>query len=228
MKHQVQARDVFELVAVVDTQHLRVVARPVQRRVAGDVLAVLEDIAEDASSKNRDLRHQGQGILQSVLPVLRLLQISRPVGLPKLACGLQGQETHGELRHRVGLLWDAVNQLDDVGREHRPLVQLFVQGLNLGIRRNLVCQQQPERCLGEADLAAWRLGQLVHALLERAATVANALHGIQQGGLANQALDATHAADALSDSRVSQGLVSMFLPESDELRGLLVSQRLDL
>ena len=55
--------------------------------------------------------------------------------------------------------------------------------LNLGIRRNLVCQQQPERGLasgflgsgrwdagpvaglGQADLAAWRLGQLVHALL---------------------------------------------------------------
>mmetsp|Transcript_17364 Transcript_17364/g.36256 ORF Transcript_17364/g.36256 Transcript_17364/m.36256 type:complete len:205 (+) Transcript_17364:507-1121(+) len=204
MDHQVEARDLLECLRVVDAEHLGIVARPVQRSVAGDVLAVEEDVPEDAGAEDGDLRHQGDAVVEDGCPVVRLLHGACAVCLPEGAVGLKREQAHGELRHGVHVLGKSVDELHNVVRDCLAAVELRRQRLGLRIRWHLVREEKPKGRLRQANLASSCLRQLLVALLQRAPAVADALHGVQVGGLADHALDAAHTTDAHADRDVTQ------------------------
>mmetsp|Transcript_114738 Transcript_114738/g.358844 ORF Transcript_114738/g.358844 Transcript_114738/m.358844 type:complete len:357 (-) Transcript_114738:97-1167(-) len=229
MDHEVEPGDLLEGLSVIHAQHLGVVPGPVEGWVAGDVLAVEEDVAEDACGQWGDLGHERQPVLQHVGPVVALLHGARAVGAAEDAARLQREEAHGELRHGVHVLGQPVNELDHVVGKGLAGMQLFLQGLHLSLRGDLVGEHQPEGCFGQPHLATGAgLGQLLVALLQRAPAVADALHGVQVGRLADQALDAAHAADAHAHRGVAQRLPALLLAQGDNLRRLLLAQCLDL
>lgn len=73
VEHKVEACDVFETLTVSDTHHVRIVACPVQRFVTWDVLAVKEDIPENARGEGWHLCYNVDAILEGVLPQLCLV-----------------------------------------------------------------------------------------------------------------------------------------------------------
>mmetsp|Transcript_27228 Transcript_27228/g.78189 ORF Transcript_27228/g.78189 Transcript_27228/m.78189 type:complete len:205 (+) Transcript_27228:854-1468(+) len=204
MDHQVEARDLLECLRVVDAEHLGIVARPVHRSVAGDVLAVEEDVPEDTGAEDGDLSHQRDAVVQDVGPIVCLLHGTGPVGLPEGAFRLQREEAHGELCHGVHVLGESVNELHNVVRDCLAAVELRRQRLGLRIRGHLVREEKPKGRLRQAYLACSCLRQLLVTLLQRASAVADALHGVQVGGLADHALDAAHTTDAHADRDVTQ------------------------
>mmetsp|Transcript_154824 Transcript_154824/g.495083 ORF Transcript_154824/g.495083 Transcript_154824/m.495083 type:complete len:497 (-) Transcript_154824:26-1516(-) len=227
MEHEVEAGDLLELLGVVDSQHLCVVACPVQGGVARDVLAVEEDVAEDAGGQEWDLTDQIQRVLEGVNPVIALLA-SGAVGLAELAARLQSEKAHRELGHRVNVTRKVVDEFVDVLRDVRSFVQLLTQCRRLGRSRHLIGEQQPQGGLGQADLATGRSRELRHALLERPATVPDALHGVQKRGLAQEALNASGTTDAHADGDFADRRVRELLAKGHHLRGLLLRQGLDL
>mmetsp|Transcript_91478 Transcript_91478/g.255462 ORF Transcript_91478/g.255462 Transcript_91478/m.255462 type:complete len:340 (+) Transcript_91478:830-1849(+) len=229
VQHEVQAGDILEGLAVVDPKHVGVVARPIQARVGGNVLAVEVHVPEDAGGQWRDLGNEAQRVVQHVDPVVGLLHGPRSVVLLEAARGLQREQPHGELGHGVHVLGEGVDQLGGALGQRGALVQLFVQRLHLRIRRDLIGEQQPEGGLGQADLAGGAgLRQLLVALLQRPPAVANALHGVEQRGLAHQALDAPSPADAHVHRDLAERIVAVLLLQPLEDRRLLLREGLDL
>jgi hypothetical protein len=67
------------------------------------------------------------------------------------------------------------------------------QRVNLSLRWHVAGDEEPEEALGQRLLTAWRLWQDLLALGNGQAAEADALIGVQHGGLADEALDAAHA-----------------------------------
>mmetsp|Transcript_91315 Transcript_91315/g.284564 ORF Transcript_91315/g.284564 Transcript_91315/m.284564 type:complete len:391 (-) Transcript_91315:276-1448(-) len=177
--HEVEARDLLERLGVGHAEHLRVVAGPVHGGVARDVLPGGVDVPENARGQGRHPRDEVEAVLQDVRPIVRLLQRARPVRAAEDARRLERQQTHRQLGHRVHVLGQPVDQLDHPVGQRRALVQLLLEGLHRLVRGDLVRQQEPEGRLGQADAAAAGFGQLLVALLQRAAAVPDPLHGVQ-------------------------------------------------
>merc|ERR1712232_1187787 len=91
MEHQIQTGEVLEAFRVVHSKHVCIVSCPIQRRVRWDVLAIEEDVAENACRKERNLAYNVQRVLQGKLPIVRLLHGASTVCFAKLTIGLKSQ-----------------------------------------------------------------------------------------------------------------------------------------
>mmetsp|Transcript_22933 Transcript_22933/g.65168 ORF Transcript_22933/g.65168 Transcript_22933/m.65168 type:complete len:219 (+) Transcript_22933:665-1321(+) len=103
VEHEVEARYLLERLAVVHAQHLRVVAGPIQLRVVGRDLAILEGAAVDVRGYHWDLSDEVQGIFERRLPILVLLH-ALLVARRELRVLLQRQHADRKLCHWVRLL----------------------------------------------------------------------------------------------------------------------------
>mmetsp|Transcript_71891 Transcript_71891/g.164862 ORF Transcript_71891/g.164862 Transcript_71891/m.164862 type:complete len:375 (-) Transcript_71891:9-1133(-) len=227
MDHEVQPNGVLELLRIIHPQHMSIIARPVQGGVRGDVLPVKEHVAVDAGRHDGDLGDQGQGILQHIIPVLRLLH-PLVVGGGERAARLQGQEGDGQLGHGMGGLIQIIDHLQHVGRHHSPGVQLSVECLHLRVRGDLIGQQQPVSGLRQANLTGGvGLGELLHTLVQGAVSVEDATLIVQARGLVDHGLDPSHPTHGHLHIHVPDVLEPMLLLEGLELGGLLLGQGLD-
>ncbi len=88
---------------------------------------------------------------------------------------------------------EVVEHGDNVLRDVRAVVPLLGQPVDLGLRGHVAGEQEPEETLRQGLGTAGRLGQLLLALRDRVAAEADALVGVEDRGLGDEALDAAHA-----------------------------------
>merc|ERR1712178_487474 len=96
------------------------------------MLAIEEDISEDARGQDRHFRNDVNAVLKSELPEFVLVDTCT-ILLRELTLWLQRHETDGQLRHWVHVLGKIINNSCDVGRESLAVVKLLLEGLDLSI-----------------------------------------------------------------------------------------------
>jgi hypothetical protein len=121
-------------------------------------LAVLVDVAVDLSGNGGKLGNEIHGVLEGVLPVLRLLH-ALSVGLGEVRLVLESSDGDGELSHGVKVARAAVDELLDEFGDVGAGGPLGGEVADLLLGGNLAGQQKPEETFWERLLAAGGLGE---------------------------------------------------------------------
>ena len=182
------------------TEHGSVIGGPIEAGVRGDVVAVEVLVAEDARGEGRDLGHEGDGVLEGVLPQGGLFPLAGGVNLVEGTLALQGKDTDGQLGHGVHSFGEVIDDVDDVGGELGALVKLLRESLGLLSGGDVAGEQQPKSSLRKTDVAAGVLWELGVALVQVVAAVFDTLVRVEVGGLGEHTGDAAHAAHRHFDS----------------------------
>lgn len=106
-------------------------------------LAVLEDVAVDASGDGWELGNEVHGVLEGVLPVLGLLH-TLGVGLGEGRLVLESGDGEGELGHWVEVAWAAVDELLNEFWDIGAGGPLGREVADLLLRWNLTGKEEPE------------------------------------------------------------------------------------
>jgi hypothetical protein len=118
----------------------------------------------------------------------------------------------------------AVDQLLDELGEVGAGSPLGREITDLLLRRDLTGEEKPEETLRKGLLATGSLGEELLALGDGLSTETDALFGVEDGTLPDEALDATSAAIYLVKSDLVDNLGSMLLAKSLDLLNLLWQQ----
>lgn len=158
--------------------------------------AVLEHVAVDLARDRRQLAQQVQRVLVRVLPVLRL---GHPLQVRLREPGLALQRRHrdAELRHRVQVPRQRVQQLRHVCGQPRACRQVPRQRGYLLCRRAAPREQQPEQRLRLRLLCPACPGQLLPDLRDAEPAELDTFLGVQHTALPHHARDAAHPAQRL-------------------------------
>lgn len=151
--------DVTTLVVGVDgqveTHQLNEVAVAAEAKLVGQVegvvlvlldrsnLAVLEDVTVDLGSDGGQLGYEVHGVLEGVVPVVLLVD-TLSVGLGEGRLVFKSSHSQRELGHGVESAGAAVDELLEELREVGASSPLSREGVDLGLRRDLTGQQEPE------------------------------------------------------------------------------------
>jgi hypothetical protein len=221
---EVEPHDLVEGGAV-EAEHTGKVGRVVELGVIlGRALTTVEAVAVDDGGSLREPCNEVENVLKSGLPVLGLVDAVL-VGAGELAVRLHGEGCSGELGHGVHLLGQAVEEGLDVGRELGAGVELLGDALGLGGSGDLTGHQEPEETLGEGLTTSLGGRENLLELGDGVTPEADALVGVEEGGVPEHALDITGTTDGLRDSDIAEGLLSVLGHDLLEL-GLLLGKKL--
>lgn len=171
--------------------------------------------AEDQGGHARDLREEGNAVVEGGLPVVGLVH-ALGVLFRKRGLGVEGGDGDGELGHGVHVAGEGLDHGQDVLGEMRLLGEFAREGADLGGGGHLAGEQQPEHGLGEHLGAGGALGQFLLAVLDGAAVEADALVGVEDGALPDHGLEAAHAANGTGDGDIANLLLAVFLQLLEE------------
>ena len=152
---EVETHKLIKLVGVV-AELTGKVGGVIERSIMRSELAILEGVAVDASSDLGENGEEVEGILESGLPVVTLLNTVL-VGLSELRVLLHGSDGRDELRHGVELSSTEVGQeTDDVLGNVSTSGQFSRQSVGLLGSGDLASQQQPQETLRSGLLVGLR------------------------------------------------------------------------
>ena len=215
-------------VLVLEAEHVGVVSTVVERRIAvRDGFVVTVTVVEDEGCDAADLGTKIKSVLQSRLPIFCLVDLIR-VRLGKLGVGLAHHNTGAELRHRVHVLGQALDEGFLFSSQLTTSVDLLLQLGDLALAGELARQQQPENALRDGLSTGNSLRSHLSDLEEVVATVVDALGRVQLRGLVEHAWQASHAANDLRHGDLAEALVAVLLDEGLELSLLLGNDMLHL
>lgn len=224
---QVQAHELNEVLVVAETELVGEVEGVILVLLDGGDLAALEDVLVDAGSDGGKLGNEVHGVLKGVAPVLLLVD-APGVGLGELGGLLESRDGQRELGHGVEIGRAAVDQLLNELGEVGAGSPLGRKVADLLLGRDLTGEEKPEETLRKGLLATGSLGEELLALGDGLSTETDALLGVEDGTLPDEALDATGTAIYLVKSDLVDDLGSM-LPVLEEKVDLVsfVSQNLE-
>jgi hypothetical protein len=145
-------------------------------------LAVLVDVAEDLGGDGGETGNEVHGVLESVLPVLRLVH-ALGVGLGELGLVLESSDGERELGHGVEVAGAAVDELLDELGDIGAGSPLGGQVADLLLRGDLAGEEEPEKTLGKRLLTAGGLGEQLLALGDGLAAEADTLLRVEDRAL---------------------------------------------
>ncbi len=223
--HKVQAHELIKL-RVVESHHASIVGALIQRRVRGNLLAIVIDVAVDLSSSSKGKKKlightrcmqqnetyvvmvpgeegdQVQGIFEGVFPVFGLVN-TIGIGLGEQALALKSIDTNGELGHGVKVLGQVLEHMRHfVGELLGSFGKLVNQGISLCLGRNLTGDQKPQQSLRQGLCAVLGSGELLLAFGDGIAPEADSLFGIEKRCFSNQTLDASHSTIGLKETTI--------------------------
>ena len=190
---QVEAHELNEVGVVAEAELVGEVVGIVLVLLGGHNLAALEHVLVDAGGDGGELGNEVHRVLESVAPVFALVD-TLGVGAGKRRRLLEGGHGHRQLSHGVEVGGAAVDELLDELGDLGAGGPFGRQVADLLLGRDLAGQEKPEEAFGQRLLATGGLGQKLLALGDGLAAEANALLGVEDGALPNQALDATGTA----------------------------------
>lgn len=124
---------------------------------------------------------------------------------------VQTRDGDRHLGHRVQGLGHGVQDLLRVGGQVALLGQVPGEAVDLGVRRDLLREQEPEHGLWQDLRAGLALRQPLEALLDGEAVEADAAVAVQDRGVPLHRLEPPHAADDHADRHVAQLVVRLGL-----------------
>ena len=217
---QVQTHELDEVGVVGETELVCEVVAVVLVLLHRRDLAVLVDIAVDARGDRRQLGNEIHAVLESVLPVLRLLH-ALGIVLRERTLMLKRGHSQRELRHGVQIARTAVDELIDEVGHIAARGPLCAEIPDLLLRGYLASQQQPEETLGERLLAAGSLREQLLALGDGLAAETDTLLTVEDRALPDQRFDAAGAAVDLIEGDFADDLVAVVFAEGLDLVDLL-------
>mmetsp|Transcript_31332 Transcript_31332/g.56877 ORF Transcript_31332/g.56877 Transcript_31332/m.56877 type:complete len:423 (-) Transcript_31332:174-1442(-) len=213
-------RDVATLVVGVDglveTHHLDAagivvahlvgeVGGPIELGIGLNDGSVLVGTTVDNGSELGKLGNEIHGVLVDGVPVLGLVDAGG-VGLGELGVLLESHDTDGELGHGVGGGGKGVDDLEHVLRDLGAGTELLSDSLGLLGGGDLVGHEEPEETLRDGLATRDGGGELGLELGDAVATEADALFGVEEGGLPEEAGDTAHTTDGHVNGDVAEGL----------------------
>lgn len=208
---------------VVESEHLGVVGAIVKSGVSlGNVVLVLVAVVEDDCGNARDASADVEGVFEGGVPVLALVD-TIAVSLGKLAEGLAGEDTHGELGHGVHGLGEALDEVLDLSGDLASVKEFSLELLKLRLVGELASEEEPEGSLGQGLLTTRCLGGVSLDLVEVLATVGDTVEVVELGGLIEEAGHASHSTDDLAHGDIAKLSVTVLLLEVVEHLLLLVN-----
>lgn len=236
---EVETHELNEVSVVAEAELVGEVEGVVLVLLDGSDLAALEDVLVDAGSDGGELGDEVHGVLKGVSPVFLLVD-ALGVGTGEGRGLLKSSDGHGELSHGVEVAGAAVdqllNELGDLGAGSpvgREVADLLLGG-------NLTGEEEPEETLGKGLAAAGGLGEDLLALGDGLAAETDALLGVEDRTLPDEALDATGTAIDLVESDLVNDLGAMlpvglttarqqqFFVAGGRGAGIVLSESLDL
>lgn len=205
---EVETEELNEVGVLAKAKLVSKVERVVLVLLDGRDLAALEDVLVDAGSDGGELGNEVHRVLESVAPVLLLVD-ALGVGASERRSLLESGDGERELRHGVEVRRAAVNELLDELGDVGAGGPLGRQVADLLLGRDLARQEEPEEALGEGLLSAGGLGEDLLALGDGLAAEADALLGVEDGALPHEALDATGTAIHLVERDLVDDLGAM-------------------
>jgi hypothetical protein len=160
---EVQAHQLNKVLVVGEAELVGQVEGVVLVLLDGRNLAVLVHVAVDLGGDGGKLCDEVHGVLESVLPVFRLLH-ALSVGLGEVGLVLESSDGDGELRHGVEIARAAVDELLDELGDVGTGGPFCGQVADLLLGGNLASQQKPEETLWERLLTTGGLGEELLAL----------------------------------------------------------------
>lgn len=221
---EVQTHKFNKVLVAFEAQELREVVRVVLVGFNFGQLAILVDVAVDASSNLGQLGNQVHSVLKGRLPVLGLVDTLR-VGLCKDGVVLEGVDGQGELGHGVESLGAAVDKFFNKFRDGRASSPLGRESLDLLLGGDFTGDEQPEERLGKRLLTTISSGKQLLAFGDGQTTEADTFLRVQDGTFPDKTLDATHTTIGHVDGDFTENLVAIFLAESLDF-GLLLGDQL--
>jgi hypothetical protein len=155
---EVQAHQLNEVLVLGETELVGQVERVVLVLLDRSDLAVLVDVAVDLSGEGGELGDEVHGVLESVLPVLRLGH-TLGVGLCEAGLVLESSDGEGELGHWVEVARAAVDELLDELGDVGTGSPLSGEVADLLLGGDLAGQKKPEETFRERLLATGGLGK---------------------------------------------------------------------
>ena len=146
MNGQIKSHKLGE-VGIIVAKHACEVSRPILVDIDGaNARALAIQISVNDGGNSRQLSNQVHGVLVHVLPVVGLVDALR-VGLGELALALKRVDGRAELGHRVQVMREVVQHLDNMLRDMSAVVPFLGQPVNLLLGWNMAGQQEPEKTL---------------------------------------------------------------------------------
>ena len=179
---QVQTHELDEVGVVGETELVGQVVGVVLVLLDGCDLAVLVDVAEDLGGNGGQLSNEVHGVLEGVLPVLRLVD-ALGVGLGEVGLVLESSDGERELGHGVEVAGAAVDELLDELGDVGAGSPLGGQVADLLLGGDLAGEEEPEKTLRKRLLAAGGLGEQLLALGDGLAAEADTLLRVENGAL---------------------------------------------
>lgn len=147
VQREVQAEEVLEVLVLLAAaaEHGCEVVRPILLEVdlGREGAAALVRVVVDLGGDGGELREQRDGVVEGRLPVVGLADAGL-VGLGELGGVVQGRDGDGELRHRVQVFGEVVEQLIDEVGELALLGELAGELAGLCDGGDLAGEEEPE------------------------------------------------------------------------------------
>jgi len=145
---EVKTHQFNKVLVTLETQKLGEIVRIILIGINLTELTILVDVTVDTSSNLGELGNQIHGILESRIPVLRLVD-TLSVSLGELRIVLKGIDSKRELRHGVESLGTTVNEFLNEFRNIRTSSPFSRERLNLIVSRDFTGNEQPEKRFGK-------------------------------------------------------------------------------
>mmetsp|Transcript_26428 Transcript_26428/g.41134 ORF Transcript_26428/g.41134 Transcript_26428/m.41134 type:complete len:269 (+) Transcript_26428:731-1537(+) len=190
------------------THHAGDVASPIDVLVISDLDITLVGVVVDGGAKPRQLGNQVHGILETVIPVLLLVN-TIGISLLEFGVSLKSSHTNGQLRHRVKVLGEVEHEVLNPGGNLGSGSPLSGQLLDLSVGGDLTSDKEPEKTLREGLFLD--LGELLLQIEDGVSTKSDSFIGIQKRGLRDKAVDITSSTISLLNGDLTQNLRAMLV-----------------
>jgi hypothetical protein len=213
--------------SVVVSHHVSVVSSPVKLGITLNWLGVSVLVAIDKSSNSRDLSNEVHGIFVEGLPVVLLGDFAFIVEMSELGGLLEIEDSHGEHGHRVELVGERKNELDDIIFDVSSVLPFNLEGFDLSLSGEVSSHQQPEDTFREGLLvelilsSGISLGEEFLELRDGVSSEDNSLVRVATGQVTHESLHASHTTNNLLDSVVTDNLIAVLFLDLLELSLLL-------
>lgn len=221
---KVETHQFNKVLVLFETQKLGEVVRVILISLDLSELTILVDVAVNTSSNLRELGNQVHGILESRVPVLRLVD-TLSVGLGELRVMLESIDSKRELRHRVESLGTTVNEFLNKLGDVRTSSPFSRERLDLLFSGDFTGNEQPEKRFGKRLTTFFSTRKGLLTIRDGQTTETDTFLSIEDGTFPNKTLDTTHTTIGLVKSNFTEDLGAIFLLESLDL-GLLFRDEL--
>ena len=205
-----------------DAHHAGKVSAHVEIRICSDVGVTHVLDAIDVGTDRSKFGHQVGAILIHVFPAGHLVEFTGCIVAGKYRVALHGKNCRGEHGHRMGIARQCTQYVNDVLGNLRAFLPVFDHFQCLLHGRYVSGHQHPPEAFNIRIITSGYFRQSFEGFGNGFAAEADAFIGVEVGDIGDQALDASGAADGLTDGHVTQFDIAAFLDQTGDAGAVLV------